>query len=154
MADVISSERVDEPTIDPSEYDLIVLGTGKAVQVAISLIPCVESAWFQLLESTVLSSHWFQYIRYQPAPLHAGLAESMLAGAAAKEGKSVLHLDAAEGYGGAWGVLNLDSSTSGTSHGWNLPTGSPDPARGAQGTTADGTANGKAVEVEQTLNLC
>ena len=86
--------------------------------------------------------------------IDAGLAESMLAGAAAKEGKSVLHLDAAECYGGAWGVLNLDSSTSGTSHGWNLPTGSPDPARGAQGTTADGTANGEAVEVEQTLNLC
>ena len=33
---------------------------GKAVQVNISLTPCVESDWFQLFESTMLSSQWFQ----------------------------------------------------------------------------------------------
>ena len=34
---------------------------GEAVQVEhITLTPCVESTWFQLLESTSLSGHWFQ----------------------------------------------------------------------------------------------
>ena len=33
---------------------------GAPVQVHIILTPRVESTWFQILESTVLSSHWFQ----------------------------------------------------------------------------------------------
>lgn len=38
-----------------------------------------------------------------------GLPETILAGAAAQAGKSVLHLDPAESYGSQWATLQLDS---------------------------------------------
>jgi len=41
--------------------------------------------------------------------LGTGLPESILAGAAAKAGKSVLHLDGAEQYGSHWAGLSLDA---------------------------------------------
>ena len=53
---------------------------GKAVQVDISLTPRVESAWFQLIQSTLLS----KYITFkrngfkcQPAPLQRGPVPSV-----------------------------------------------------------------------------
>ena len=81
------------PTVRPSRYGVIHKGVqpgaengveaagqaaqelrqGGAVQVEhISLTPRVESAWFQLVESKVLSTFWFQLC--QPAPLQPGPA--------------------------------------------------------------------------------
>ena len=61
---------VDSLVDAPSQHDARV--EVRAVQVDIISTPCVESAQFQLLESTSLSSHWFQMSTCTPTPRRRG----------------------------------------------------------------------------------
>lgn len=75
----------------PSEFDLIVVGTGTAILNYIAF--------------------FFTIIIFV-----SGFTESIVAAAASRVGKTVLHLDALDFYGGYWASFNLDAIQSLTSN--------------------------------------
>eukprot|EP00898_Chlorokybus_atmophyticus_P002211 jgi/Chlat1/2991/Chrsp2S04714 len=82
--------------------------------------------------------------RFDVIVLGTGLSESMLAGAAAKAGKSVLHLDHAESYGSAWGAMPLEAFQHWVSEGGKgvAPSGARAPLLAALSATGEGHENG------------
>jgi hypothetical protein len=78
-----------------------------------------------------------------------GLVEALLAGAAARAGRTVLHLDAAEGYGAAWGVL---TEAPGGGGGWEIPRHAPVPAVG-KAKQNPGGADADAEEEAEEITL-
>ena len=64
--------REQSPAHDEQDTRVVFVSNGKESGACrfdiIMLPPRVESAWFQLLESTVLSSHWFQTSTCIPTP--------------------------------------------------------------------------------------
>lgn len=74
----------------PAEYDLIVLGTG-------NIFKSFTSVFYQTIKSNQTNI---------PIP---GLTESIVAAAASRIGKTVLHLDTKEYYGSTWASFNFET---------------------------------------------
>ena len=128
MPDVAEPDLIGDD--QPEVYDLICVGTGLGETMLAACVPPSRLPASAPRVSPVLPSppsfppavpHALTPLSPPPPPHRSFTRRS-----AAKAGKSVLHLDPCEAYGGEWGVLAPDTGADGSStFGWRLP---PTPA--------------------------